>query len=233
MRGLVIPNERRVTTNGAFSGATLRAGAIFAARVVVDHLCRITTPRSLSLAGSQKWSPAVMMAKRQHTLVFWELNIMTMEITSRITTFLQHLGIEVLFSSLNEAIFLPGLLIRQGKLIVDLDKLLYPGDLLHEAGHIAVTAPDKRTELTGDVHRCGHGPGEEMAAIAWSWAASLKLDIAANVLFHPDGYKGASQHYIDVFESGQGFGFPLLVYWGLTNPPGQPKGYPAMSKWIR
>ncbi|GLQ30242.1 hypothetical protein [Litoribrevibacter albus] len=158
---------------------------------------------------------------------------MTMDITNRITTFLQHLGIKIQFSPLNETTFLPGLLIRQGELIVDLDKLMYPGDLLHEAGHIAVTAPDERSKLTGDVHKCGHGPGEEMAAIAWSWAAHLTLDISANVLFHPDGYKGASQHYIEVFERGQGFGIPLLVYWGLTQSPDQSGGYPVMSKWLR
>ena len=76
---VVIPNERRVTKSGVFSGAILRAGAIFVRRFPATHpfgasakmrsrrifppsgviirLCRVTTPRSLCLAG-QKIVPA-------------------------------------------------------------------------------------------------------------------------------------------------------------------------------
>lgn len=39
---------------------------------------------------------------------------------------------------------LAGIAIREGVIIVDAEKLSYPGDLLHEAGHIAVTPAHKR-----------------------------------------------------------------------------------------
>ncbi len=44
-RGLVIPNERRATPSGAFSGSTRRAGTIVAFSCVVSRLCRMTTLR--------------------------------------------------------------------------------------------------------------------------------------------------------------------------------------------
>ena len=34
-----------------------------------------------------------------------------------------------------EAIFLPGLQLENGAIIIDPEKLFYPGDIIHEAGH--------------------------------------------------------------------------------------------------
>ncbi len=48
--GLVIPNERRATPSGAFSGSTRRAGTIVAFSCVVSRLCRVTTLRFFRLA---------------------------------------------------------------------------------------------------------------------------------------------------------------------------------------
>lgn len=59
--GLVIPNERRTTQNGAFSGATRRAGPIFPPSGVLIRLCRLTTLRSLCLADQKN-------RLRQHSL---------------------------------------------------------------------------------------------------------------------------------------------------------------------
>ncbi|MES9861245.1 MAG: hypothetical protein ABW138_10390, partial [Candidatus Thiodiazotropha sp. 4PDIVS1] len=50
-RGLVTPNERRATPNGAFSGVTRRAEAIFPPSGVIIRSCRMTTPCSFCLAG--------------------------------------------------------------------------------------------------------------------------------------------------------------------------------------
>jgi hypothetical protein len=36
-------------------------------------------------------------------------------------------------------------------------------------------------------------PGEEMAAIAWSYAACVHLGLEPTVVFHSDGYKGGSE----------------------------------------
>ncbi|AJQ93333.1 hypothetical Protein YC6258_01285 [Gynuella sunshinyii YC6258] len=68
-----------------------------------------------------------------------------------------------------------------------------------------------------------------MAAIAWSWAACTKIGLAAEILFHPDGYKGGSKNYIEAFSTRGGFGHPLLAYWQMCRPD----EYPTMEKWLR
>lgn len=156
-----------------------------------------------------------------------------MDITNKINGFLNDIGVSIEYSRLDQSTFLPGIYIDQGALIIDQEKLKHPGDILHEAGHIAVTASDQRTALTGDVYKCGHGPAEEMAAIAWSWAALKAIGLKADVLFHQQGYKGGSKTYIEAFESQQYFGFPMLVYWRLTKNPDEPDGFPNMLTWLR
>ena len=44
---------------------------------------------------------------------------------------------------------LPGITIEAGTLIIDAGKLLYPGDILHEAGHLATASPEVREGMTG------------------------------------------------------------------------------------
>lgn len=60
-----------------------------------------------------------------------------------IVAFLEEIGIPVRRVAIEENTFLPGVMISQGTLLVDEEKLLYPGDLLHEGGHIAVMSPKK------------------------------------------------------------------------------------------
>ncbi|MCL1052125.1 hypothetical protein L2755_21240 [Shewanella abyssi] len=151
----------------------------------------------------------------------------------KILAFLAKIEIEAREDSIKQATFLPGILIDKGQLIFDKEKLRNPGDLLHEAGHIAVTEFAARGELSGDVYTAGHSPADEMAAIAWSWAALQSIGLPSQVLFHQDGYKGASQNYIEAFSQGQGFGFPMLVYYDLCHAPNHSDGYPTMLKWLR
>ena len=49
-----------------------------------------------------------------------------------------------------------------GALLVDEERLLYPGDVLHEAGHIPVASPQERSRETLKPRG-----GGEIAAIAW------------------------------------------------------------------
>jgi len=152
---------------------------------------------------------------------------------NKILRFFTDIGIRHQQRSIPEPTFLPGILIDSGVLLIDKERLLHPGDLLHEAGHIAITSQDSRAKLSGDVHQCGHGGGEEMAAIAWSWMALKKIQLAPEVLFHPDGYKGASETYIETFTSGPAFGFPLLGYFDMcdySDPQQQPL---TMLRWLR
>src|ERR1043166_6539391 len=87
--------------------------------------------------------------------------------TARRAGFLASIGLETAPAVLAEAGFLDGLMISHGVLLIDEARLAYPGDLLHEAGHLAVITGEKRKLLYGSA---GNDPGEEMAAIAWSYA---------------------------------------------------------------
>jgi len=60
------------------------------------------------------------------------------ELTGKIAKFLNEIGIRTIPAKLDRQTFLPGILIREGQLLVDEEKLAFPGDLLHEAGHLAV-----------------------------------------------------------------------------------------------
>jgi len=119
---------------------------------------------------------------------------------------------------------LPGITVQRGTLIVDPSKLKHPGDLLHEAGHLALLSGEERAETSGDL---GDDGGNEMAAIAWSYAASVQLALDPAVVFHPDGYRGDAASLIENFGAGRTFGVPLLEWYGLTS------GYPTMTRWLR
>lgn len=129
--------------------------------------------------------------------------------------------------------FLPGVKICEGGLLVQLDSLTYPSDLLHEAGHIAVTDASHRNSLAGDMKDEGHSGAEETAAIAWSWAAAMYIGITADELFHAGGYRGASANLIEAFSAKRGFGYPLLYSWFMCERPEHPEGYPKMQRWFR
>jgi hypothetical protein len=149
--------------------------------------------------------------------------------------FIREIGIRVAAAEINDDTFLPGLLIRDGGILVDEDKLLYPGDLLHEAAHLATTAPDKRDESHNEV---GNSGGDETMAIAWSWAALVHLKLDPEVVFHPDGYKGWSRTIIESFSEGRYFGVPMLQWLGMTADEKRVEklsiqSFPHMIKWLR
>ena len=142
-----------------------------------------------------------------------------------IGTFLERAGFDLAVEAIRHPTFLPGLAIDRGRLVIDPETPSYPGDLLHEAGHLAVLDPERRSQsdaVTGD-------GGEEMAAIAWSVAAAQACGVPLEVLFHPHGYKGGADHLIETFSQGQPFGVPLLAWWGLTSAA----EFPAMQRWMR
>src|SRR3569833_4795002 len=67
--------------------------------------------------------------------------------TAAILAFLERIGIPAAFEPVADDTLLPAMTVRGGTLIVDPERLTWPGDLLHEAGHIAVTAPALRPTL--------------------------------------------------------------------------------------
>ncbi len=149
-------------------------------------------------------------------------------VIARILAFLAEIGIPAVREPVTGDSFLPGTLVRNGTLVFD-PALPYPGDLLHEAGHIAVTASELRPGLC----EVANDPAEEMAAIAWSYAAALAIGIDPAVVFHPHGYRGGSAAILENFAVGRYFGVPMLQYYGMTAEKAGPAVYPAMSSWLR
>jgi hypothetical protein len=155
-------------------------------------------------------------------------------IVAQIVAFLDRIGIPVVIEPVAEASLLPGVTVRYGTLVFDPDHLPYPGDLLHEAGHIAVTDPAIRATLD----EIPSDPAEEMTAIAWSYAAAIEIGIDPAVVFHDDGYKGGGAYLIPAFTGGSAPGVPLLDYFGMTAEPrrAEERGmapFPAMARWLR
>jgi hypothetical protein len=154
-------------------------------------------------------------------------------LTDRLATFIRDIGIGIEAASLSEATFLPGLEIRGGVVRVDEERLLYPGDMLHEAGHVAVADPATRNSPA-----FSSTDGEEIAAIAWSYAAACALGLAPDIVFHPNGYKGGAAALVENFASGRYIGVPLLQWWGMTIEPRRSAAhdaapYPHMLRWLR
>jgi len=156
---------------------------------------------------------------------------------TRIVAFLNEIGIPTQEKTLTGETFLPGILIENGRIFYDVEKMLSPGDLLHEAGHIAVA--ENPNQICGNVGE--HDPnamGDEIATILWSMAALRHLNIRPETVFHEQGYKGQSAWFIENYKAEKWIGLPLLEWMELCVDPknaatsGQPP-FPHMLKWMR
>jgi hypothetical protein len=143
----------------------------------------------------------------------------------RIADFLRGIGIPVTNAELPES-FLPGVAIEDGGLVVDEARLEYPGDLLHEAGHLAMAPPARRAGMSGDIDDM---PDLEWAAIPWSYAAALEIGIDPALVFHGGGYRGHSPGLLRNFQLGVPIGLHFLVEAGMTSA----ELYPRMQRWLR
>ena len=173
----------------------------------------------------------LLRARRQATTKRMEPRPFDRAETAQMLAFLGEIGIAVAFAAVQHG-FLPGVAVRGGAVVVDPDRLQWPGDLLHEAGHIAVTAPERRSTLDA----VPDDPGEEMATIAWCWAAGKAIGLAPEIVFH-NGYKGGGPHLVAQFSKGCDIGVPMLSWFELTGgwKPAEPgrATYPAMDRWLR
>src|ERR1700722_16891262 len=154
-------------------------------------------------------------------------------LTERLVAFVRSIGIEVRTAMLPEKKVLPGLDIRHGAILIDEARMTHPGDILHEAGHLAVTHPAAR-----NAPQLSPTPAEEMTSIAWSFAALRHLALDPAVVFHDDGYKGGSASIIENFTAGSYFGVPLLHAYGMAVEPRRAAAtgaepYPHMLRWLR
>ncbi len=156
-------------------------------------------------------------------------------VINKITNFLTEIGIKVEAGNFEEETVLPGILVDGNKLIVDETRLAYPGDLLHEAGHIAVKPAAERRNFRINI---GNDPAEEIMAIAWSYAALVYLKLQPEVVFHEHGYKGGSKNLIEAFQNGAYMGLPMLQWAGMAADQQNAKAlgtepFPNMIKWLR
>jgi hypothetical protein len=154
-------------------------------------------------------------------------------LTERLVAFVRGIGIEVRAAPLAEKTVLPGLDIRHGAILVDEARMTQPGDILHEAGHLAVTDPAER-----NAQQLSPTAAEEMTSIAWSYAALRHLALDPAVVFHDDGYKGEAASLIENFTAGRYFGVPMLQFYGMAVEPRRAAAvgdepYPHMLRWLR
>jgi hypothetical protein len=154
-------------------------------------------------------------------------------LTEKLAAFVRGIGIDLRADTLDGPTFFPGVDIQYGAVVIDEPRLRHPADILHEAGHIAVSDPAARHEF-----RLSPNDGEEIATLAWSYAAALHLGVPADVLFHPEQHNGNSQMLIDNFTAGNYIGLPLLQWFGMTVEPREAakRGvdpFPHMLRWVR
>jgi hypothetical protein len=135
--------------------------------------------------------------------------------------------------------FLPGIRIAGGCLVFDRAALRWPGDLLHEAGHIATTPPSLRASLDDALAGSDSVPhAGEVEATAWAYAAIVHLQLDPAVLFHEGGYRGHSEGLIRSYGFGVYPGAFGLAQAGMTlvGSEAQSRGlppYPRMTRWLR
>ena len=159
----------------------------------------------------------------------------TQSVLAKIVAFLREIGFEIQFATVEGATALSGINVDRGVLVCDPERLKFAGDLLHEAGHLAVKSPTERRQASSNM---GSDPAEEMMAIAWSYAAILHLQLPPEVVFHPEGYRGGSKSIIENFGAGRYFGVPMLQWLGMCQDEKRAKElgaapFPQMIQWLR
>ena len=168
-----------------------------------------------------------------------EKNDFQNDLINKIADFLRGIGIVLIPAKLDAQTFLPGILVSGGKLLVDEEKLTFPGDLLHEAGHLAVAPADLRENLSEEVILPGVNLDIlEAQAITWSYAACVHLGIDPRIVFHKGGYRDNSESLL--------LGFTLGLYLGLKDLEENAMAFserkaaelgvapfPQMQKWLR
>jgi hypothetical protein len=156
-------------------------------------------------------------------------------LTEKIAAFLQEIGLDIRPGAIDQGPIFQGIKVERGVLIYDAEQLPFPGDLLHEAGHLAVKSPDARRHADANM---GYDPAEEMMAISWSYAAALHLGIPPEVVFHDAGYRDGSQSLLDNFAEGRYLAVPMLQWLGMTQDAKHAAEngaavYPQMKCWLR
>ena len=149
---------------------------------------------------------------------------------------LARIGIPIEEGPLPEDTFLPGIALRAGRIAVDPGKLVWPGDLLHEAGHLAVLPGTRRNDEQAELAEAEHGG--ELEAMAWAYAAAVEIGLPGQILVHEGGYNGKARDLLQMYDFGVYPGLKGLCATGMAASPGfTPECgsvcYPRMLKWLR
>lgn len=154
-------------------------------------------------------------------------------VAAKIVDFLTRIGVPVHSGTVSDGV-LPGMRIEGGSITIDPARVLYWGDLLHEAGHLAMLPAAERARSAADVST---DPAAEMGAIAWSYAAALHLELDPAVVFHAAGYRGGSHAILENFGEGRNVGVPLLQWMGLAATAESiaqgARPFPHLLRWLR
>lgn len=150
-----------------------------------------------------------------------------------LTDFVRGVGIRVLAASAIGPTQFPGLAIQHGCVLIDETRVVHPGDILHETGHIAVTEPTLRN--APGVSPSG---GLELCTLAWSYAATLHLKLDPVLVFYPGSFQNMAESLIENFAQGRYMGLPLLQLFGMTVEPRNAAArgvapFPHMLRWVR
>ena len=151
----------------------------------------------------------------------------------KLADFVRSVGIEVHSCSIDWKTQFPGLDIKNGAVLVDEKSLIHPGNILHEAGHLAVHDPAHRKDPKFSPTR-----GEELGALAWSYAAVVHLGLKSELVFYPGSYHGWDIALNENFAEGRYLGVPHLQRFGMSVEPrlakeGGVKPFPHMQRWLR
>jgi hypothetical protein len=173
-----------------------------------------------------------------------------------VSEFLSDIGLDIAYGATCDS-FLPGLRIRNGGLVVD-QAIASLGDLLHEAGHLAVVPGRFRALMSDDIDagveamfrecdRLEFQPDDktmvqamqasECEAIAWSWAAGKHLGLSAEDIFPDGAFDGGSTDLRLQLSVGQHLGVNGLARTGMTDLPSRDhkgmKAFPQMRRWLQ
>jgi len=154
-------------------------------------------------------------------------------LVKQLVAFVRSIGIEVHPCTINWKTQFPGLDIKAGAVLVDESQLIHPGNILHEAGHIAVHDPARRQDP-----KFLPTKGEELSALAWSYAATVHLVLNSELVFYPGSYNGWDTSLVENFAAGRYLGIPLLQRYGLAIEErfSSERGLepcPHMLRWVR
>ena len=175
-------------------------------------------------------------------------------------SFVQGIGLEVVTRDSGVRGFIEGVRVRAGVLHVGLDTV-FPGDVLHEAAHLALIPLRFRHLADGDLRDVNkamrnyveaHGEGlmrhpedplcravlqaDEQEAAAWQYAAALKVGLPDVWLFPDDAFEGNGKAVLQYLKLKRHMGINGLqaARWTLVrkNPHIDLPVYPELAHWL-